>query len=181
VSAARWARIAGSAFLVLSLDPVAAAAETPVAVAMSLGAFDVFHGADAESLEVAGEVSFRPATVRVFGRPLRLFGWTLPPVSPVVGVMATEEGALYTWAGARLDRPLGRHLVLSSHLGIGFYDRAHDRDLGGLVELRSGLDLSYRLRSGRLGVGLVHLSNGRIYRLNPGSESLLITYTAAVR
>jgi hypothetical protein len=41
--------------------------------------------------------------------------------------------------------------------------------------------VSYRLESGdRLGLSLYHLSNADLYHRNPGSESLVLSYTAAL-
>jgi hypothetical protein len=179
VSAAHWTRNVG-VFFILTTWPALLRAEPPAEVAVNLGAFQVQRGTNQARVEIGGEVRFSPLPLRLFGQPARLFGWTLPPLTPVVGGSATEKGALYTWAGVRLDQPLSHRMVLSPVFGLGLYSRGYDRDLGGPVELRTGLELSYRLRSGRLGVCLYHLSNSRLYALNPGSESLVVTYSAAL-
>jgi hypothetical protein len=45
------------------------------------------------------------------------------------------------------------------------------------VEFRSGLEVSYRLDDrSRLGLSFYHLSNGVIYDVNPGGESLCVVY-----
>jgi hypothetical protein len=47
-----------------------------------------------------------------------------------------------------------------------------------VIEFRSGIELSRRLgERSRLGVSFFHLSNAALYNFNPGSESLVLTYT----
>ena len=47
---------------------------------------------------------------------------------------------------------------------------------------KGDLELAYRLPGeARLGLCVYHLSNGGIYHLNPGSESLVLTYSARLR
>jgi len=147
-----------------------ARAEGPVAVTASAGPFSVLDYG--EIYEAGWEVRFAP----------RRFRWAprfLPELSPAIGAMATSQGALYVYGGFRLDLPVGESWRVSPQWATGLYYRDGGRDLGGPLELRSGIELSRRLGArSRIGVMLYHLSNGGIYGYNPGSESLVLTYSA---
>lgn len=76
------------------------------------------------------------------------------------------------------DMRLGEHWTITPAAGIGAYERGGGKDLGGVFQFHLGLDVAYRLQSGsRIGVKLTHISNASIHDDNPGTESLLLTYT----
>lgn len=122
--------------------------------------------------ETGWEVSFAP----------RKFHWLprwVPELSPAVGGMANARGSLYVFAGFRLDVPLGDAWRLTPQWATGLYYAHGGRGLGGSLEFRSGIELSRRMgKRGRVGLLLYHLSNAGFYERNPGSESLMLTYTA---
>jgi hypothetical protein len=96
---------------------------------------------------------------------------------PAFGAMTTEEDAYYGWAGGALFYPLGPRWGLVSELGAGVYHRGRDRDLGGSLEFRSGIEATYRANDTlRVGVAVYHLSNARIHEINPGVNSLVLTF-----
>jgi hypothetical protein len=70
-------------------------------------------------------------------------------------------------------------VLLRLGFGPGYYDRgATGKDLGLSLEFRSSLEIGWCLRSGwRLGLELVHLSNGDLAKVNPGNGSLLFVVT----
>lgn len=105
------------------------------------------------------------------------------PVSPIAGIMATSQGALYVYGGGRVDRQLGdSRWLLSPSFSAGLYHASKGKRLGGVLEFRTGLELSLRVADNvQLGVVLYHLSNGHLYHNNPGTESLLFTYRAGLR
>ena len=97
-------------------------------------------------------------------------------VVPAVGVMATEQESYYAWVGNAVLIPLGARWGLVPELGAGYYERGEGKRLGGEVEFRSGLAVTYRPNEAlHLGVGFYHLSNAGIYEVNPGVNSLLFT------
>ena len=115
------------------------------------------------------------------GVEYRFAGLKLPslPASmalrPAVGVAGTEDGNAWIYGGLRLDLKLGGWAV-TPQFAAALYERGDGRDLGGVLEFRSGLEVSYRLARGpRVGVLFYHLSNGDFYELNPGSNSLVLT------
>jgi len=156
------------AVLVFAAAPLQAA--MPEMIAASAGQFDVFH--KGKGVEAGWELRFAPRRFQ----PMPRF---LQDVIPVTGAMATSRGTLYVYGGFRFEIPLGKRWVASPNWATGLYYRDEDgKDLGGAIEFRSGLDLSYILSErSRLGLSLYHLSNAGISDSNPGSESLVLTFS----
>lgn len=147
-----------------------AAAEQPVLVTVNAGKFNMFNGGG-ERREAGWEVSFAPRRYRWFPR-------FVPNLSPAVGAMANDQGTLYVYGGFRFDLPLGARWRLTPQLAGGVYYANGGRDLGGAVEFRSGIELTRKIGArSRIGVLVYHLSNSRLYSLNPGSESVVLTFS----
>lgn len=145
----------------------------PAEVSASYGLFDGLREGD--GLEAGWEVRY-PA------RRFRLLPSWVPEVIPVAGATASSRGILYGYGGVRLDLPVGERWRLSPGWATGIYYSGHGKKLGGALEFRSHIELSYGLRNGsRVGLCLYHLSNAGIFDFNPGSESLLLTYSADLR
>jgi lipid A 3-O-deacylase len=142
----------------------------PELVTANAGRFNVFDGKNAR-WETSWEVSFTPRRFHWFPR-------FVPDLSPTAGGLATEEGTLYVYGGFRFDVPLGEKWVATPQLAAGVYYANGGRNLGGAVEFRSGIELARRIgERSRVGLLLYHLSNSRLYRFNPGTESLVLTYS----
>lgn len=132
--------------------------------ALSVGGFDVIDGQSAFELGIE----------RRFDR-FRLLKLSLIPVA---GVTVTSDGGFYVAGGARLDHPLGDRWVVSPHFAVTLLEQGDGRDLGSVVEFRSGLEIAYLLPNRRrLGLSFYHLSNAGIDKTNPGSESLVFVYS----
>ena len=145
----------------------------PVAVAANAGTFEVLDSVSA--YEMGWELRFAPRRFHLLPR------WA-PDLMPTAGVMATSRGVIYPYTGFRFEIPLGDRWVFSPGSAAGLYYRAHGKNLGGALEFRSHVELSYRLPwDGRIGIVFYHLSNGGLFDFNPGTESALITYTAKLR
>ena len=164
----------------LLLLPVAASAESPYRlghpreVVASSGVFEALK--DADTFEIGTEFRFAP----------RRFSWlprSVPDLIPTAGMMASSRGILYAYGGLRIELPLAHRWGMSIGSAAGLYERAHGKNLNGPLEFRSHLELSYRLRSGsRVGLCLYHLSNANLNpEGNPGSESLVLNYSAPLR
>ncbi len=139
-------------------------AQAPDGWSFSLGGFDIIDSDKA--LEGGVEYRFQP-----FRR------WKLN-LRPMVGFSVTEDGSFWGYGGLRYDLELGRRWTLAPHFSISAYEQGDGKDLGGVVEFRSGLEVAYRFEGGSsLGLSFYHLSNARIYELNPGSESLVMVYS----
>lgn len=146
-------------------------AEMPVEIVPSVGQFEVFDGG--RSWETGWEARFAP-------RRFRLLPRFLPDAIPVAGAMASSQGALYAYGGFRLDYLLGKRWVVTPSWAAGLYYAGPEdgKDLGGMVEFRSGIEVAWRLTErSRIGFCLYHLSNGGLYDFNPGTESLILSYS----
>ncbi|HEX3128081.1 MAG TPA: acyloxyacyl hydrolase [Thermoanaerobaculia bacterium] len=145
----------------------------PVAVAANAGTFEVLDSVSA--YEMGWEVRFAPRRFRLLPR------WA-PDLMPTAGVMASSRGVIYSYAGFRFEVPLGRRWVLSPGTAAGLYYRDRGKNLGGALEFRSHVELSFRLPwEDRIGVSFYHLSNANLFDFNPGTESAVLTYTARLR
>lgn len=157
--------------LTVCLAGPADAAELVHGFALSAGVFNVFN--DETSTEGGFELRIRPLWEGVAAGDER--PWL---VRPAAGAMATSEGALYGYAGFRLELPLGERWTLVPQTAAGVYDRGDDKDLGGSLQFRSGVELYYSLgREHRVGIVFYHLSNAGFDRPNPGSESLILQWS----
>ena len=91
--------------------------------------------------------------------------------------MGNSDGGFYGDGGILLDLFFGRRFVLTPSFAIGAYDRGSGKDLGHSVEFRSQIELAYRFDDrSRLALSLNHLSNASLDEVNPGTESLMLTY-----
>jgi lipid A 3-O-deacylase len=134
---------------------------------------------------------------------MRLGPWTrLPlfeglPVEPAFGLTGTSEGSAYLYSTLRFDllqtidwlsgRVYARGGVANTprrwqivpFTGVGLYEPGDGgKALGGVVEFRSGLEISVNVNPrSRVGLAFYHLSNAGIYDANPGSESLVLSWS----
>jgi lipid A 3-O-deacylase len=135
-------------------------ADDPSFLAFSAGYFDINDDFDAAE----GRVEYRHR-----GK-LWIF-------KPFVGAMATSDQAAYGYAGVLVDVYLGRRWVVTPSFAPGLYRKGDGKDLGGAIEFKSQLEISYRFDDrSRLGLGISHMSNASIYDRNPGTETLFLTY-----
>jgi lipid A 3-O-deacylase len=134
-------------------------------LALSLGYFDLFY--DGKAFEVGVEYRLRSFTL-----------WKKVELTPAFGISLTEKDSTYVYSGLRYDWWMSERWVFTPHLSIGIYDKADGKDLGGPVELRTGVDLALRVgESSRFGLSYYHLSNSRIYENNPGIETVLLVWS----
>lgn len=154
--------------VLLALLAAPAEAAAPV-VEVSGGVHEVLQAGDVAEggLELQGRALRAPHLPRF-----------VPGLVPIAGVIASEDGAVYGYAGFALEFRLTRRFTVTPNWALGAYGPGErGRDLGGLVEFRSALDLSYAVGPRtNVGVSFYHLSNAGIYERNPGTESLVVTY-----
>lgn len=95
---------------------------------------------------------------------------------PFGGMMASSNGVLHGYVGLLIDFYLPANLVFTPSFAPGLYHPGRGKDLGFPLEFRSQIELSYRFITGmRIGVGVNHISNARLGRINPGIEAVSIT------
>ena len=96
-------------------------------------------------------------------------------IRPIVGASELADSGNYVYGGARYDLDVTERWQLSPSFAVGIYS-GETLDLGGPVEFRSGIDLSYRfVEAWKLGIGMYHLSNGGLYSRNGGANALLFS------
>ncbi len=131
-------------------------------MAVSTGVFEVFES-DPRSTEFGAEYRFAPQ---------------LWDVVPAFGINANSDGGYWAHAGVRYDFALSKNWLLTPQLALVGYQDGGGVDLGSGFLFRSGLELGYRLSpSSKLSVTLYHMSNADLAKNNPGSESLIISYS----
>lgn len=140
----------------------------PRELQLSTGAFGV--DSDDEALaELGVELATEGVGYRLFGADRRL--------ELTYGLMVTQKGGVYGYAGFRFPFELGGRWSLTPQLATGLYEADDGKDLGGVVEFRSGIELAARVgERHRLGLLLYHLSNAGLYDSNPGIESVVFTW-----
>lgn len=132
-------------------------------VAISAGSFEVFESDN--SLELG--VEYRFASQDSFFNLI-----------PAVGVSANSDGGYWVHAGARYDINMGDKWVLTPQLAGVAYEDGGGQDLGSGFLFRTGIELGYRINpSSRLALSLYHMSNADLAKNNPGSESLMVSYS----
>lgn len=156
-----------SCFVLLLVSATAARAGVR-SFALWGGKYDAFETTN--TTEVGAELRFDP-----WWSGEAPFRWS---IVPAVGVMRTADDATFAHLGFRVELPLGDRFVLTPQFGAGYYDAGNDKDLGGHLQFRSGIEAAVRLnRQQRLGLLLYHLSNAGIESHNPGEESLVLQWT----
>ena len=139
-------------------------ADDPSFLALSAGGFDVNDN------ETAAEARIEFRWNRKF------LGF-----KPMIGLLGNSKGGIYGYGGINFDVYLGRRWVLMPNFAVGGYRRGASKNLGNVLEFRSGLELAYRFDDrSRLGVAISHISNASISDNNPGTESLVLTYSIPI-
>ena len=153
--------IALAIMLALTARGAAAASDEPTFVTFHAGGYDVNDD------ETAGQ----------FNLEIRS-GWNDWYVKPFAGVMATTDAAFYGYAGFLLDIYFGDRIVFTPNVAVGLYANGDGKDLGSVIEFRSGVELAYRFDNrARLGVAFHHISNASISSNNPGTETLTLVFS----
>ncbi|MGE4545228.1 MAG: acyloxyacyl hydrolase [Pedobacter sp.] len=97
-------------------------------------------------------------------------------VGPAVGLLATTDGGWFGYGGLYADI-VYKNLVITPMLSMGGYEEGDGKDLGGTLEFRSVLGLSWQFANrARLGLQIAHISNADMHDKNPGAEDFLLTF-----
>ncbi|MCP4661986.1 MAG: acyloxyacyl hydrolase [bacterium] len=135
----------------------------PEGWAVSVGSFDVSNQG---RFEAGLEYRLRPFRLKAV------------ELTPAAGIAATQDGSVWIYGGLRWDLELSEHWILTPHTAFALYEEGDGKDLGGPAEFRSGLELAFRFAHGsRIGLSFYHLSNAEIYDHNPGSNTLMLTWS----
>ncbi len=99
-------------------------------------------------------------------------------LGPAVGLLGNDDGGRFGYLGVYADLAWGG-IVLTPQLAVGIYRQGDSLDMGGALEFRESLEVSYPLgERWRAGISFGHISNGNIHKGNPGQEDLLLTIAA---
>jgi hypothetical protein len=138
------------------------AAQDPGFLGFGAGAFDAF---ESEFRAAQLELQFRPQTKLWF-------------IQPMIGANANSDRGAYAYAGISIDIFLGNRLVVRPSFAPGLYAEGDGKDLGHVIEFRSGIELAWRFDDrSRIGLELSHRSNASLDKSNPGEESLMVFYS----
>jgi hypothetical protein len=130
-------------------------------VQIALGAYDVYDPTTAGE----GEIEWRGT-------------FAFLAFSPLAGVLATSDGAVYGFAGLYLNFEFFERFVVTPSGAVGLHAKGGGRDLGHTILFRTQIEAAYKLANARrIGLLLSHLSNGGLARVNGGSGSILATYS----
>ena len=151
------------------IGPFSLVGDEPHALMLGVGAFDLFHEG------ARGTQGTRPigvAEIR-FGRKLFYLG-------PLLGLAATGKGSFYGYGGLGLDAEVGSWSFLPAASLVG-YRQGGGKELYGTVLFQAALTVTRRfVGDTRVGLTFTHISNGYRHgtdvRLNPGAETLLLTF-----
>ena len=87
-----------------------------------------------------------------------------------------EDGDAWAGYGVFATAPLTDNLDFVTSFAPGLYEQGDGQDLGGVVEFRTQLGLSYDLGKSSIGLVFEHKSNAGLYDLNPGVNTVYLTY-----
>jgi hypothetical protein len=97
---------------------------------------------------------------------------------PFAGAMFTSDAAFYGFGGFLTDFYFGRRIVVTPSIAAGLYADGDGKDLGSVIEFRSGLEVGWRFDDrSRLSAAVYHISNAGIDDNNPGTEIFSIGYS----
>ena len=140
------------------------------------------HDKDYLNLQVGVFHALGSKKEAVFGAEYRA-GLGLSLFHPFVGIFATHKGSVYGYGGILADIPVGKRIFITPSAAIGGYHKGGGgRDLGGILEFRTGIEVSYRFdNDSRLGASFTHISNADVHSFNPGTEIATINYAIPLR
>ena len=100
--------------------------------------------------------------------------------SPWLFAEATARDHFFGF-GALVDFPVGSRTLVTPSLAVALYHEHEGLGLGSMFEIRSALEATWPLRSGRIGAAFLHYSNARIGGdHNPGTEALLLVWMTPI-
>lgn len=103
-------------------------------------------------------------------------------IKPKVGIFVNSKNSNYLYTGFNVELPIYHDkLFISPGFAVGAYSKHRGKNLGGTLEFYSNLELSYKISyDHRIGINFGHISNASIYKKNPGTENLLLTYSIPI-
>lgn len=102
---------------------------------------------------------------------------------PLAGGGITGRRSLYVFGGLDLGVHLGRHVILKPSIALAAYFHGGGKNLGSIVNFRSGISVGWRFNDGiRFALAYHHLSHWFLFgNENPGTEILSLNLSIPVR
>ena len=96
-------------------------------------------------------------------------------LSPITGLFVTGESASYIYTGVQGNYKIG-NLNINPSFAPGYYGKKGGKDLGGWLEFKSEVQMSYDLgeKGTKIGMSYNHISNAGIGDKNPGANSYIV-------
>jgi len=162
--------------LAASAEPAIPAAQDntklPDLLSLGVGGFDVVMNTPREEA-VDFRLEYRWGTSLLSAVNSNLTSWNKWfQLHPFMGTETTSRGQFYGFGGFVFDVLLGRHIVLSPNVAIGFYEHGNGKYLGSAMEFRSTMEAGWRFDNEmRLTAYFGHTSNANTGDINPGAET----------
>ena len=97
-------------------------------------------------------------------------------VSPITGMMITQDAAAYVYTGIEANYDLGP-LKITPSFAPGIYSQGDGKDLGHPLEFKSEVQLSMDLgETTNFGMSYNHVSNASLGDKNPGANSYMFNF-----
>ena len=97
-------------------------------------------------------------------------------VSPITGMMITQDAAAYIYTGIEANYDLGPFKFTPS-FAPGLYSQGDGKDLGHPLEFKSEVQLSMDLgETTNFGMSYNHVSNASLGEKNPGANSYMFNF-----
>lgn len=130
---------------------------------------------DSEDKGLAGNIEYRSSAIS----PENTLG--IDNVSWIVGAEIDTNSSTYGYAGLLYDYAINDKWSITPSLAAGFYSQGSGKDLGGALEFRQNLEVSYKFTDqSRVGLAISHKSNASLYRANPGTETIQAVYSVSL-
>ena len=97
-------------------------------------------------------------------------------ISPVTGIMITDDNAGYVYTGVQGNYKIGS-LKFNPSFTPGLYHEGDGKDLGHVLEFKSELQFSLDLsNNSHFGFSYNHISNASLGDKNPGANSYMFNF-----
>ena len=97
-------------------------------------------------------------------------------LSPITGLMITEDNASYIYTGIQAQYKIG-NLNFTPSFTPGLYHEGDGKDLGHMLEFKREIQFSLDLsKNSELGFSYNHLSNASLGKKNPGANSYMFNF-----
>lgn len=145
-------------------DAAEAPATVPALLSVGAGKFDAFDNIPRD--EAADfRLEYRFGSGALLAQPA---SWVV--MRPWTGIEVTSDGGTYAAGGFAFDLMLGSFIITPS-FGAGAFIDGGGKDMGYLLEFRTGLEGAWQFDNGlRIGAAVSHISNAEIGDENPGAE-----------